>query len=133
MKRTLIATLLATTASVSFANSPFDFQKQFGSEEYVHGYDAADLVFAPVIASDFTPSLDETMLSANVDSIAPNEFVGEIVESGPTRISLYEVHRDSPEGIAYSGYHERFPADTNWNALRSDRMASSADADNGDS
>jgi hypothetical protein len=57
------------------------------------------------------------MQEANVDGIAANDFRGRIVESGPSRISLYEIQRDSPEGIAYSDYHERFPVDTDWEAV----------------
>ena len=48
MKNTVVATLLVASTS-AFANSPFAFQQQFGSEEYVPGYDAADMAFAPVV------------------------------------------------------------------------------------
>jgi hypothetical protein len=57
------------------------------------------------------------MLAANVDGIAPNRFAGTVVPSGLTRISLYEIQRGSPEGIAYRDYHERYPADTDWDRL----------------
>jgi hypothetical protein len=113
MKKTLIAALLVTSTS-AFANSPFAFQQQFGSEEYVPGYDAADMAFAPVVGGGVEPSYFRLMVQANVDHIAGNAFEGEIVRSGPTRISLYEVFRDSPEGTAYRSYHERYAADHDW-------------------
>ena len=40
-----------------------------------------------------------------------------IVKSGPIRISLYEVQRDSSEASANRGYYDRFPADTDWAAV----------------
>jgi len=113
MKRTLIAAILAATATTVGAHS-FEFQQQFGSEEYVPGYDAAGMTFAPVERSDRVASLTTWMIDANVDGIAPNSYDGIIMESGPTQISLYEFVRDSPEGIAYTGYHDRYPAGTDW-------------------
>ena len=56
-------------------------------------------------------------LAANVDGIAPNDFHGTIELSGPSRISLWEVQRDSREGIAYRQYHEAYPADTDWDRV----------------
>ena len=75
------------------------------------------MTFAPVEKSDMVPSLSVWMETANVDSIADNDFRGTIIKSGPSRISLYEIQRDSPEGIAYSDYHERYSADTDWDAV----------------
>ena len=132
MKKTLIAALLVTSTS-AFANNPFEFQQRFGSEEYVHGYDAAGIEFAPVVGSDFTPSLNRLVVEANVDGIADNAFEGEIVKSGPSRISLYEIHRDSPEGIAYSDYHERYAADHDWSQSGNQALASDETVRDGDS
>ena len=132
MKKTLIAALLVTSTS-AFANNPFEFQHRLGSEEYVHGYDAAGLEFAPIVGSDFTPSLNRLMVEANVDGIAGNAFEGEIVKSGPSRISLYEVHRDSPEGIAYSDYHERYAADHDWSQSGNQALATDEIVRDGDS
>lgn len=117
MKRSIIAALFTLAAGTAAANSPFDFQLQFGSEEYVHGADAAHISFAPVQRSNPGPTDFAWLLDANVDGIAMNDFEGTIVKSGPSRISLYEVHRDSPEGIAYSDYHERYPAETDWDRV----------------
>ena len=117
MKRTIIAALLTVAAGSAAANNPFEFQKQIGAEEYVHGADAAHITFAPVERSAFVPSGFAWTLDANVDGIAMNDFEGVIVKSGPSRISLYEVHRDSPEGIAYRDYHERYPAGTDWDRI----------------
>ena len=113
MKRTIAAILVATAAGAAAAQ-PFDFQRQFASEEYVPGFDARHISFAPVARSNLEPSEFALIRSANVDGIALNDFSGEIVKYGPSRISLYEVMRDSPEGVAYRDYHERFPADTDW-------------------
>lgn len=113
MKPAITALLVAMAAGTAAAQ-PHDFQLQFGSEEYVPGYDARHTDFAPVVRSDIEPSVFAVIRGANVDGIALNEFSGEIIERGPSRISLYEVMRDSPEGIAYRDYHERFPADTDW-------------------
>jgi hypothetical protein len=127
MKLTLIAALIATaTAATSAGALTFDYQAAFPSEEYIAGYDVRNMTFAPVVA-DGRPSSRETLyLAANVDGIAPNDFRGVIVETGPTEISLYEVYRGSPEGGAYAGYHERFPVGTDWAQVqrdfRQDRM-----------
>lgn len=117
MKRSIIAALLAVTAGTAAANNPFDFQRQFASEEYVHGYDASHIEFAPVARTAAVPSLNALMLASNVDSIAPNAHVGEIIEHGPSRISLYEVYRDTPEGTANQAYYARFPADADWDRI----------------
>lgn len=117
MKRLMIAAMLAATAGTASANNPFDFQKQFGSEEYVHGYDAKHIDFAPVARTGSVSSLSALYLSANVDGVALNDHVGTIIESGPSRISLWEVYRDSPEGTAYQGYFAQYPADTDWDRV----------------
>jgi hypothetical protein len=116
MQRTLIAAILTATAATAGAQS-FQFQQQFGSEEYVHGYDAAGMTFAPVENSHRTASLTTWMIDANVDGIAPNAHDGIIIETGPSQISLYEFVRDSPEGIAYTDYHNRYPSGTDWDRV----------------
>lgn len=116
MKTALIAGLVAIASSTALAQ-PFDFQRQIGSEEYVLGDDAAHITFAPVARSNTVSSLSAVIFGANVDGIADNEFRGTIIESGPSRISLYEVMRDSPEGIAYAGYHARYAAGTDWDRV----------------
>ena len=75
------------------------------------------MTFAPVVKSGKVSSLSRIMLESNVDGVALNDFKGEIVESGPSRISLYEVQRGSPEATAYRDYYERYPADTDWGAV----------------
>lgn len=117
MKHSIIAALLAVAAGSAAANNPFAFQSQFGSEEYVHGYDAAHIDFAPVAQTGSLSSLSEVMLAADVDGIAPNTTVGAIVESGPSRIALYEVYRDTPEGTGNQRYYDQFPADTDWDRV----------------
>lgn len=114
MKRSIIAALLTLAAGSAAANNPFDFQRQIAAEEYVHGYDARHLTFAPVEPSGTIASLTRWTLDANVDGIALNPYQGELIKSGPSRISLYEVQRDSPEGIAYRDYHDRYPVGTDW-------------------
>ena len=116
---------------------PFEFQERIGSQEYDPLSDTRGINFAPVAKTGNVSSYEALIQSANVDSIAPHEFKGEIVKSGPTRISLYEVLRDSSEGIGYRGYHERYPENTDWDAVASDyrqqqglATASSVDDDN---
>ena len=116
MKKLLVATVLAGAAGTATA-APFDFQRQVGSSEYVPGYDTAGLHFPQIGGSVATASLNRWMLSANVDGVAGNEFRGSIDRSGPTRISLYEFMRESPEATANSGYYARFPADTDWSRV----------------
>ena len=116
MKQLFIAGVLAVTTTAAVAQ-PFEFQRQFGSTEYVYDADTAHLTFAPVAPSGRVPSLTALMLASNVDGIAPNRFDGIIVTSGPTRISLYEVQRGSPEATAYQDYYAQYPADTDWAAV----------------
>jgi len=116
MKNIITAAIFAITASTAVAQ-PIDFQRQIGSTEYVFDEDTAHLQFAAVTPSEEKSSHAELMLSANVDGIAPNAFTGDIVRSGPTRISLYEVMRGSPEGIANRLYHDRYPSNTDWDRL----------------
>jgi hypothetical protein len=116
MKHLTLAGLLAVSVGTAGAE-PFDFQRQIGSTEYNPTEDTEQLTFAPVTESDHVSSLTAWMLDADVDGIAPNEFTGSIVKSGPSRISLYEIQRGSPEGIANRDYHERYAADTDWDAV----------------
>lgn len=125
MKHLIIAGLVAFASSTAVAE-PFEFQKRIGGPEYDFSDGTEHMSFAPVVASGSTPSLTVWMEGANVDGIAANDFRGTIIKSGPSRISLYEIQRDSPEGIAYSDYHERYPVDTDWDAVarefRQDRI-----------
>lgn len=115
MRKILILGLAALT-STTFA-APFEYEKQIGHHEYDHTELSRGMHFAPVEKSDLVPSLTRWTIGADVDGIALNDYRGTIIESGPTRISLYEVMRDSPEGIAYRDYHEKYPVDTDWAAV----------------
>lgn len=120
MKQLIIAGIFAASSAAAVAE-PFEFQKQFGGPEnnmYEEGTEG--MSFAPVVESGIVPSLTVWMQDANVDGIALNDYRGSIIETGPSRISLYEIQRDSPEGIAYSDYHERYAADTDWDAVARD-------------
>jgi len=141
MKNLIIAGVFAAS-SVAAVAEPFDFQKQFGGpENNIYWEGTEGMTFAPVVESGKVPSLTAWMQNANVDGIALNDFEGTIIESGPSRISLYEIQRDSPEGIAYSDYHERYPDDTDWARVArdfrqgrlNDGLASGADLTEGDS
>ncbi|MEZ5585509.1 MAG: hypothetical protein R3E46_00415 [Sedimenticolaceae bacterium] len=116
MKQLFIAGVLAIATSAAVAQ-PFEFQRQFGSTEYVPGADTEHLTFAPVVASGMAPSLTVLMRVSNVDSIAPNHFDGTIIKTGPTRISLYEVQRGSPEATGFQDYFARHSANTDWVAV----------------
>ena len=126
MKTIITAGILAISTSAAVAQ-PFDFQRQIGSTEYVFDADTVHLDFAPVAPSHANSAHAELMLLANVDGIAPNDFDGSIVPSGPTRISLYEVMRGSPEGIAYRLYHDRYPADADWDRIAREHRAGQLD------
>lgn len=140
MKPLIIAGIFAISTSAAMAQ-PFEFQKRFGGPEYDFYESTQGMSFAPVTHRGKAASLTTWMLEADVDGIALNDFRGTIIESGPSRISLYEIQRDSPEGVAYSDYYERYPADTDWDAVareyRRDRanrdLASGTDPKQGDS
>ena len=119
MKKLFIAGILAVSTTAAIAQ-PFEFQERIGSQEYDHYSDTRGMSFAPVTKTGRVSSYEALIQSANVDGIAFHDFEGEIIESGPTRISLYEVLRDSSEGIAYQDYHERYPENTDWDAVASD-------------
>ena len=113
MKALILAGAFAVTSTAAIAGSS-DFLSHIGGPEYDFNYGTHGMAFAPVEESGQISSLNRIIQESNVDGIAWNNFEGEIIEYGPSRISLYEVMRDSPEGIAYRDYHERFPADTDW-------------------
>jgi hypothetical protein len=120
MKKALIAGLFAMAAGASGA-APHGFQLQIGSSELDPSiWEGPDFSFAPVIASDFTPSVDVLFSKYQVDGAGDLDFTGSIEPSGPSRISLYEVYRGTSEGIAHQSYYDRFPADTDWAAVAKD-------------
>lgn len=119
MKKLIIAGILAVSTTAAVAQ-PFEFQERIGSQEYDLYSDTRGMSFAPVAKTGRGSSYEALIQSASVDSIAFHDFKGEIIESGPTRISLYEVLRGSSEGIAYQDYHERYPENTDWDAVASD-------------
>lgn len=116
MKHLIIAGIFAVSTSAAIAE-PFEFQKRFGGPEYDFYESTEGMTFAPVVKSGKVSSLTAWMLEADVEGVALNDFRGTIIESGPSRISLYEIQRDSPEGIAYSDYYERYAEDTDWDAV----------------
>ena len=116
MKKLIIAGILAVSTTAAMAQ-PFEFQQRIGSQEYDPYSETRGMSFAPVTKTGRASAYEVLIQSANVDGIAFNAFEGEIIESGPTRISLYEVLRDSSEGIAYRDYHERYPENTDWDAV----------------
>ena len=122
MKALIIAGIFAVTSATASAGSS-DFLSHIGGPEFNYYEGTEGMTFAPVEKSDRVPSLTRLMLESNVEGIALNDFRGEIIESGPSRISLYEVMRDSPEGIAYRDYHERYPVDTDWAQVARDFRA----------
>ena len=99
MKHLIIAGIFAFASSASFAE-PFEFQKRFGGPEYDPYESTKGMSFAPVAKSGKASSLTTWMLAADVEGVAPNDYRGTIIKSGPSRISLYEFQRDSREGIA---------------------------------
>ena len=122
MKTLITAGLFAITSTTAMAGSS-DFLSHIGGPEYDFNYGTEGMAFAPVAKSDAVPSLTRLVTESNVDGIAWNDFQGEIITSGPSRISLYEVVRGSPEGLSYRDYHERFPVDTDWAQVARDYQA----------
>ena len=122
MKTLILAGVFAVASTAATAGSS-DFLSHIGGPEYNFQDGTEGMAFAQVEKSGQVPSLTRLVLESNVDGIALNDFQGEIMESGPSRISLYEVVRDSPEGIAYSDYHERYSVDTNWAQVARDFRA----------
>lgn len=114
MNNIALATAIILSSSVALAE-PHDYQLQIGSSELDSSiWDGPGHAPQPQAGPDFTPSLIALYEEADVDGIAPFAFVGTIEKSGPSRISLYEVQRGSPEATGYQDYYDRFPADTNW-------------------
>jgi len=113
MKHFIIAGAIALSSNIAVADA-FEWQKRIGGPELDLYESTHGMTFAEVEKTDLVPSLSVWIETANVDGIADNDYRGQIIESGPSRISLYEIQRGSPEGIAYSDYHERYPADTDW-------------------
>ena len=140
MKTLILAGAFALASTAASAGSS-DFLSHIGGPEYNFNESTQGMTFAQVERNDRASSLSRLVLESNVDGIALNDFQGEIMESGPSRISLYEVVRDSPEGIAYRDYHERFAADTDWAQVArdyragqvEDSIASATETQDGDS
>ena len=122
MKNLIIAGIFAISSTTAIAGSS-DFLSHIGGPEYNFAYGSEGMTFAQVEKSDAEPSLTRLIVESNVDGIAWHDFQGEIITSGPSRISLYEVVRGSPEGLSYRSYHERFPVDTDWDQVARDYQA----------
>ena len=127
MKHFALMNAIALSCGVAVA-APHDYQLQIGSSELDPGiWDGPETTWQSVERSRRVDSRTALYRSADVDGDQPFHFVGRIVPSGPTRISLYEVHRGSPEGTAYRDYFDRFPADTDWEAIAESRKAGDGD------
>ena len=117
MKRYMIATAVLLSSQLSLAE-PFAFQKAIGSSELDPSiWEGPGEVVKRGGPSNFIDSRTAMFDSANVDGDQPFAVDGPNQPSGPVRISLYEVYRDTPDGFAYSDYYDRYPADTDWPAL----------------
>ena len=121
MKNIAIATAIVLSSSIAVAE-PHGYQLQVGSSELDPSiWDGPGQVSQPKSGSDFKPSLTAFYETVDVEGSADFAFTGTVEESGPSRISLYEVQRGSPEGTAYRDYYEQFPADTDWSAVAENR------------
>lgn len=117
MNKIAIATAIALSSSVALAE-PHDYQLQVGSSELDPSiWDGPGHVSQPQRGRDFKPSLTAFYETVDVEGSAEFAYVGNVQKSGPSRISLYEAQRGSPEATAYHDYYERFPADTDWAAV----------------
>lgn len=109
MKYTVIASAIALSCSFAFAE-PHGYQLQVGSSELDPGiWEGSQPAWQTVTSRSLKDSRTDWYETANIDGSQPFHFVGSIVPSGASRISLYEVYRGSPEGTAYRDYFERFP------------------------
>lgn len=117
MKNIAIVTVIALSTSVAFAE-PHGYQLQVGSSELDPSiWEGPGQVSKRKTGTDFKPSLTAFYETVDVEGSTDFEYVGTVEKSGPSRISLYEAHRGSPEGTAYQDYYDRFPADTDWHAV----------------
>ena len=117
MKNIAIATAIILSSSVALAE-PHGYQLQVGSSELDPSiWDGPGHAPEPQSGPDFKPSLVSVYEEFNLDGSAPFSRESEVKKSGPSRISLYEAQRGSPEAMAYQDYYDRFPADTDWAAV----------------
>ena len=107
MKTVILAGIFAVASTAATAGSS-DFLSHIGGPEYDHNYGTHGMAFTQVEKTDSVASLNRLMVESDVDGIAQNDFRGTIDTWGPSRISLYEAVRNSPEGVSYRDYHERF-------------------------
>jgi len=114
MKNEIVAGVLLVASGVVVA-APFEYQKQIGSSELDPSiWEGGAMTFAAVSPSSTKSSLEVLYVTNNIDGAGEFPFNGEVVPSGPSRISLYEVQRGSPEATGYRDYYERFPVGTDW-------------------
>jgi hypothetical protein len=117
MKKQAMISVIALTCGTAFA-APHGYQLQVGSSELdPHIWEGPALEQRTVKSASFVDSRTALYEQADVDGDGPFHRTREVVPSGPSRISLYEVQRGSSEGIANQGYFDRFPADTDWDAI----------------
>ena len=127
MNRYIIAGVVLMSSQISLAE-PFAFQKAVGSSELDPSiWDGPGEVVKHGAPSSFEDSRTALYRMADVDGVEPFAFEGEIEPSGPVRISLYEVYRDTPEGTGYSDYYDRYPVDTDWKALAQESKSRDGD------
>lgn len=120
MQRIVISAFLALSAGLAAA-APQDFELQIGTSELDPSiWEGPEFQVRNFQPSHFVPSVIALYEEAKIDGAGLNEFEGSITPSGPTRISLYEVYRGSPEGIAYADYHQQYRIDANWEAIAQD-------------
>lgn len=127
MKRIIASTALILAGSIAHA-APLGYQAQIGTSELDPSiWEGPGDVVKAKPSRDFEPSLVVIYKHANVDGNAAFQRKDAVEVSGPSRISLYEVYRDSPEGTAYRAYHERFPVGTDWSKVAREWKAGMGD------
>ena len=117
MKKIILATLMGLSAGIATA-APFDFEKAWGSPDLDPTLDDPTFEFAPVTRpGPAVTSLDHIYRGNPDGGVHERHWEGVFIPSAPFAISLFEIYRGNPDGSGHAGYYERYPLDTDWDAL----------------
>jgi len=127
MKRDLIASIVMMSSQLAVAE-PFAFQKAVGSSELDPSiWDGPGEVVKRGAPGNFEDSLAAVYKVTNLDGRNAFHHEGGIKPSGPVRISLYEVYRDTDEGTPYQDYYAQFPSAADWSNVAQENKTRDSD------